>query len=167
MLLGSLTHLTFRNGPHAQTRVRDFALSRWLHRCFNQRAHPGCQQPKAAEPNDIWPAEDKGQFRPKNGSYCFPLTVRDLASRYILGVDAHPAISLERGFVHFRRLFEAYGLPKRIRTDNGILFASNALARLSERSVWFTPALAAHIFNQFAGASEDAWDAPTPPAYSV
>lgn len=102
-----------------------------------RRAHPGCPQTVAAEPNDIWPADYKGQFRLKNGSYCFPLTVSDLASRYVLGVDAHPAISKERTFAHFRRLFEDYGLPKRIRTDNGVPFASNALARLSELSVWF------------------------------
>jgi putative transposase len=102
-----------------------------------RRAHPGCPQTKAAEPNDIWPADYKGQFRLKNGKYCFPLTVSDLASRYILGVDAHPAISLERSKAHFRRLFEDYGLPKRIRTDNGVPFASNALARLSQLSVWF------------------------------
>jgi len=102
-----------------------------------RRAHPGCPQTKAAEPNDIWPADYKGQFRLKNGKYCFPLTVSDLSSRYILGVDAHPAISLERSFVHFRHLFEEYGLPKRIRTDNGVPFASNALARLSQLSVWF------------------------------
>jgi len=102
-----------------------------------RRAHPGCPQTKAAEPNDIWPADYKGQFRLKNGSYCFPLTVSDLASRFILGVDAHPAISLERTKAHFRRLFEECGLPKRIRTDNGVPFASNALARLSQLSVWF------------------------------
>jgi putative transposase len=102
-----------------------------------RRAHPGCPQAKAAEPNDIWPADYKGQFRLKNGKYCFPLTVSDLASRYLLGVDAHPAISLERSKGHFRRLFEEYGLPKRIRTDNGVPFASNALARLSQLSVWF------------------------------
>jgi hypothetical protein len=65
------------------------------------------------------------------------LTVSDLASRYVLGVDAHPAISLERTIEHFRRLFETYGLPNRIRTDNGSPFASSALARLSTLSVWF------------------------------
>jgi transposase InsO family protein len=102
-----------------------------------RRAHPGCPQTKAAEPNDIWPADYKGQFRLKNGKYCFPLTVSDLASRFILGVDAHPAISLERSKAYFRRLFEEYGLPERIRTDNGVPFASNALARLSQLSAWF------------------------------
>jgi putative transposase len=65
------------------------------------------------------------------------LTVSDLSSRFILGIDAHPAISLEKTFAYFRGLFEAYGLPNRIRTDNGVPFASNALARLSQLSVWF------------------------------
>lgn len=102
-----------------------------------RRAHPGCPKSQAEGPNDIWAADYKGQFRLKNGSYCFPLTVSDLASRYILGCDAHPAISLEKSFAHFRRLFETYGLPERIRTDNGVPFASNALARLSQLSVWF------------------------------
>jgi transposase InsO family protein len=102
-----------------------------------RRAHPGCPQSKPERPNDIWGADYKGQFRLKDGRYCFPLTVSDLASRYLLGCDAHPEVSLERTLGHFRALFEAYGLPKRIRTDNGVPFASNALARLSQLSVWF------------------------------
>ena len=102
-----------------------------------RRAHPGCPKSVPAGPNDIWAADYKGQFRLKNGKYCFPLTVSDLSSRFILGIDAHPAISLEKTFAYFRGLFEAYGLPNRIRTDNGVPFASNALARLSQLSVWF------------------------------
>jgi transposase InsO family protein len=103
----------------------------------HRRAHPGCPKTQPQGPNDIWPADYKGQFRLKNGTYCFPLTVSDLASRYVLGVDAHPGISLERTFADFRRLFETYGLPNRIRTDNGVPFASSALGRLSQLSVWF------------------------------
>jgi putative transposase len=102
-----------------------------------RRAHPGCPKTVPQGPNDIWAADYKGQFRLKNGNYCFPLTVSDLASRFVLGVDAHPAISLEKSFRHFTQLFETYGLPNRIRTDNGVPFASNALARLSQLSVWF------------------------------
>ena len=102
-----------------------------------RRAHPGCPKTIPQGPNDIWAADYKGQFRLKDGRYCFPLTVSDLASRYLLGCDAHPEISLERTFGHLTRLFEAYGLPNRIRTDNGTPFASNALARLSQLSVWF------------------------------
>ncbi|MGH7427766.1 MAG: helix-turn-helix domain-containing protein [Candidatus Methylomirabilaceae bacterium] len=103
----------------------------------HRRAHPGCRQTLAQEPNDIWAADYKGQFRLKNGQYCFPLTVSDLRSRYVLAVDAHPEVSLERTQAQFRRLFEAYGLPKKIRRDNGVPFASNALARLSQLSVWW------------------------------
>jgi transposase InsO family protein len=106
-------------------------------RCRSRRAHPGCPKSTPQGPNDIWAADYKGQFRLKDGGYCFPLTVSDLASRYLLGCDAHPEISLERTMGHFRWLFEAYGLPNRIRTDNGTPFASNALARLSQLSVWF------------------------------
>src|SRR3989337_134991 len=102
-----------------------------------RRAHPGCPKTIPQGPNDIWAADYKGQFRLKNGQYCFPLTVSDLASRYVLGVDAHPAISLDRTIRHFMRLFDTYGLPNRIRTDNGSPFASSALARLSQLSVWF------------------------------
>jgi len=103
----------------------------------HRRAHPGCPKSVPQGPNDIWAADYKGQFRLKNGSYCFPLTVSDLASRYILGCDAHPAISLDRSLQHFTTLFQTYGLPNRIRTDNGVPFASSALARLSALSVWF------------------------------
>jgi len=110
-----------------------------------RRAHPGCPKSQPQGPNDIWAADYKGQFRLKNGKYCFPLTVSDLASRYLLGCDAHPTISLKKTFRHFTQLFETYGLPKRIRTDNGVPFASNALARLSQLSVWFTPVLAAQV----------------------
>jgi putative transposase len=102
-----------------------------------RRAHPGCPKSVAAGPNDIWAADYKGQFRLKNGKYCFPLTVSDLSTRFILGIDAHPAISLEKTFSHFTRVFHTYGLPNRVRTDNGVPFASNALARLSQLSVWF------------------------------
>jgi transposase InsO family protein len=103
----------------------------------HRRAHPGCPKTTAQGPNDIWAADYKGQFRLKDGRYCFPLTVSDLASRYLLGCDAHPEISLDRTLGHFTRLFQAYGIPNRIRTDNGTPFASNALARLSRLSVWF------------------------------
>jgi len=112
----------------------------------HRRAHPGCPKSQPQGPNDIclhlwrrhkWAADYKGQFRLKNGNYCFPLTVSDLSSRYLLGCDAHPAISLEKSFAHFKGLFATYGLPQRIRTDNRVPFASNALARLSQLSVWF------------------------------
>jgi putative transposase len=84
-----------------------------------RRAHPGCPKSVPAGPNDIWAADYKGQFRLKNGKYCFPLTVSDLSSRDILGINAHPAISLEQTFTCFTRVFQTFGLPNRIRTDIG------------------------------------------------
>ncbi len=102
-----------------------------------RRAHPGCPKSVPQGPNDIWAADYKGQFRLKNGEYCFPLTVSDLSSRFVLGVDAHNTISFEKTQAHFKALFQEFGLPNRIRTDNGTPFASNALARLSRLSVWF------------------------------
>jgi len=99
-----------------------------------RRAHPGYPKSVPQGPNDILAADE---FRLKNGKYCFPLTVSDLSSRYLLGVDAHPEISLEKTFRYFTTVFHSYGLPNRIRTDNGVPFASNALARLSQLSVWF------------------------------
>jgi transposase InsO family protein len=127
-----------RELPAVSTGARILARQGLVHpRRRHRRAHPGCPKTTPGAPNDIWAADYKGQFRLKNGNYCFPLTVSDLSSRYLLGCDGHPAISLEKSFTHFKGLFETYGLPNRIRTDNGVPFASNALARLSQLSVWF------------------------------
>jgi transposase InsO family protein len=127
-----------RELPSASTAARILAREGLVKpRRRHRRAHPGCPKTAPQGPNDIWAADYKGQFRLKNGNYCFPLTVSDLSSRYLLGCDAHPAISLEKSFTHFKGLFATYGLPHRIRTDNGVPFASNALARLSQLSVWF------------------------------
>ena len=124
--------------PAPATVARLFSRHGLAHRPRRfRRAHPGCPQTVSRGPNDIWAADYKGQFRLGNGHYCFPLTVSDLASRYLLGCDAHPQVSLERTQAYFSSLFHTYGLPNRIRTDNGIPFASNALARLSRLSVWF------------------------------
>lgn len=102
-----------------------------------RRIHPGCPKTTPVLPNDIWTADYKGQFKMRNGLYCYPLTVCDMRSRYLLGCDAHRAVSSLHTRSHFTELFYEYGLPRRIRTDNGIPFATNALARLSTLSVWW------------------------------
>ena len=102
-----------------------------------RRKHPGCPKTRAAVPNDIWTADYKGQFKNRNGRYCYPLTVCDMHSRFLLGCDAHDAISLEKTKRHFTSLFREFGLPRRIRTDNGVPFASSAIARLSTLSAWW------------------------------
>ena len=103
----------------------------------HRRAHPGCPQHVAAGPNEIWGADYKGQFRLGNGQYCFPQTVSDLGSRFLLGCDGHQRVDGELTKAHFDGLFRSYGLPQAIRTDNGVPFAGNGLARLSSLSVWW------------------------------
>src|SRR5690606_18829697 len=84
-----------------------------------------------------WTADFKGQFRMKNGRYCFPLTVVDRHSRFLLGCDALHSTCESDSMRIFRRHFEEYGLPERIRTDNGVPFATYSLGRLSRMAIWW------------------------------
>lgn len=93
---------------------------------------------EADRPNALWTADFKGQFRLKDGQLCYPLTVQDAYSRYLLDCRALPGPTLELTVPCFRRLFQTYGLPDRIRTDNGQPFASYvSLGRLSKLSAWW------------------------------
>ncbi len=60
-----------------------------------------------------------------------------MKTRFLFGIDAHDTVSFAMTKQCFTRLFEEYGLPQRIRSDNGVPFASNAIARLSSLSVWW------------------------------
>jgi putative transposase len=80
----------------------------------------------------MWSADFKGQFKTGDGRYCYPLTVADGFSRFLLGCQALPSTSVAEAKPVFTRLFKEFGLPKRIRSDNGVPFASNTLARLSQ-----------------------------------
>ena len=99
--------------------------------------HPGKPTSSILAPNDLWSADFKGQFKTGNGRYCFPLTVTDGFSRYLLGCQALTSTAVQEAKPVFTRLFQEYGLPKRIRTDNGVPFATNTLARLSKLSAWW------------------------------
>jgi putative transposase len=93
---------------------------------------------EADRPNALWTADFKGQFRLRDGSLCYPLTVQDAYSRFLLDCRALTGPRLELTVPCFRRLFRTYGLPDRIRTDNGQPFASYAsLGRLSRLSAWW------------------------------
>jgi transposase InsO family protein len=89
------------------------------------------------EPNSVWTADFKGQFKTRDGKYCYPLTVADGYSRFLLACQALRSTSIELARPVFFRLFQAYGLPAIIRTDNGVPFATTALGRLSTLSVWW------------------------------
>lgn len=91
----------------------------------------------ATQPNDVWTVDFKGHFRLRSGSRCYPLTVRDLASRYTLRCDALPGEHSRATRDRFARAFADYGLPLCIRSDNGKPFASHGLAHLSRLAVWW------------------------------
>jgi transposase InsO family protein len=93
---------------------------------------------QGASPNDLWCADFKGEFQLGNTAYCYPLTVSDHASRYLLLCEALESTREDLAVTAFERLFRERGLPAAIRSDNGVPFASpNALFNLSKLSVWW------------------------------
>ena len=93
---------------------------------------------EGAAPNDLWCADFKGEFKLGNGRYCYPLTVTDHASRFLLLCEALELTREDTACTAFERLFRERGLPLAIRSDNGVPFASpNALFNLSRLSVWW------------------------------
>jgi transposase InsO family protein len=107
------------------------------HRNRRRIGHPGKPTSTILAPNDVWSADFKGQFKTGDGVYCYPLTVTDGFSRYLLGCQALYTTAVADAKPVFTRLFREYGLPKRIRTDNGVPFATHTLARLSSLSAWW------------------------------
>ena len=91
-----------------------------------------------AVPNALWCADFKGEFKLGDGRYCYPLTVSDQASRYLLLCEALESTREAPVFEAFQQLFRERGLPVAIRSDNGLPFASpNGLYNLSRLSVWW------------------------------
>ena len=102
------------------------------------RGGPGTPLRDATSPNGLWCADFKGEFRLGNGRYCYPLTVTDYRSRYLLGCEALDSTKSRGAFPVFEQLFKDFGVPQAIRTDNGAPFASaHALFGLSKLSVWW------------------------------
>jgi transposase InsO family protein len=99
--------------------------------------HPGRPMTPMDSPNSIWTADFKGQFRTRNGEYVYPLTIVDGYSRYLLACQGLRSTAINLAKPVFKRLFEEFGLPRIIRTDNGVPFATTALGRLSTLSVWW------------------------------
>jgi putative transposase len=87
--------------------------------------------------NQTWTVDFKGQFLTGDGLYCYPLTLRDAFSRFVLRCDALRGCTYAATQRQFERAFAHYGLPDRIRSDNGGPFASAGLGRLSRLSVWW------------------------------
>jgi len=124
----TITTLCKRAGLVPPRRRRDPAATRWA----TTRLTP------ADAPNRVWATDFKGEFRLRTGALCYPLTVTDLYSRYLLGCQALPSTAGAPVQQVYQALFQRYGLPDVIRSDNGIPFAhANTLGGLSRLSVWW------------------------------
>lgn len=98
----------------------------------------GTELSRPTEPNVLWCADYKGEFMLGNRRYCYPLTITDFASRYLLTCEALSTTQETFAFTVFERTFKEFGLPRVIRTDNGVPFASaHAIYGLSKLSVWW------------------------------
>jgi transposase InsO family protein len=99
--------------------------------------HPGAAPLRTERPNQVWPADFKGEFKTGDGIYCYPLTVTDHFSRSLLACRALPSVKTEGTKPVFRALFREVGLPEAIRTDNGAPFASTGIHGLCGLNVWW------------------------------
>lgn len=90
------------------------------------------------DPNQLWCADYKGEFMLGNQQYCYPLTITDYASRYLISCEALASTQENFAFEIFERAFKEHGIPDSIRTDNGVPFASgNSFYNLTRLSVWW------------------------------
>jgi putative transposase len=110
-----------------------------VHRRRRRRpAVRGTALSRPTDPNALWCADYKGEFMLGNRRYCYPLTITDFASRYLLTCEALSTTQEKFAFTVFERTFKEFGLPHGIRTDNGVPFASaHALYGLSKLAVWW------------------------------
>jgi putative transposase len=93
---------------------------------------------RVTAPNALWCADFKGECLLEDRRYCYPLTITDFASRYLLGCEALESTREASAFPVFERVFQEFGLPDAMRTDNGVPFSSPwALYGLSKLSVWW------------------------------
>ena len=106
--------------------------------------HAGEPALQADAPNQTWCADFKGQFPTQDGKDCYPLTITDAHSRFLLCCQALPSVRQEGAFPIFERVFAEFGLPAAIRTDNGNPFATQAICGLSRLSVWWIKLGIAH-----------------------
>jgi putative transposase len=90
---------------------------------------------RASGPGQLITVDYKGQFRLRSGRYCYPLTVADPYSRYVLACDAFDRISLEQTWVSLTRVFREHGLPRALHSDNGVPFGTAGKGRFSTLSV--------------------------------
>lgn len=99
--------------------------------------HPGVVPMSTTEPNDLWTADFKGHFRTRDGILCYPLTIADQHTRYLLACQGLRSTKGHGARVVFEQAFRSFGLPCAIRTDNGVPFATTGIHGLSRLNVWW------------------------------
>jgi putative transposase len=103
-----------------------------------RHAATGAALSRPTLPNALWCADYKGEFMLGDRRYCYPLTITDFASRYLLTCEALSTTQEKFAFTVFERTFKEFGLPQAIRTDNGVPFASgHVLYSVSKLAVWW------------------------------
>jgi len=108
------------------------------HRRRRRPAATGTALSRPTVPNALWCADYKGEFMLGDRRYCYPLTITDFATRYLLTCEALSTTQEKFAFTVFEQTFKEFGLPQVIRTDNGVPFASaHALYGLSKLAVWW------------------------------
>lgn len=101
-------------------------------------SQPGRTRVAVNGANDLWTIDFKGEFRTRDGQRCYPLTIADGHTRFLLAVDALPSTAHAGAREVIERVFREYGLPAVIRSDNGGPFSTKAIAGLSRLNVWWT-----------------------------
>ena len=132
-------HREIRQWPAFST-ISDLFVRRGLIKKRRRRRkvlHPGSIPIRTSAPNDLWTADFKGQFRTSDGIYCYPLTIADQHTRFLLACHGLPSVHTAGARKVFERVFREFGLPAAIRTDNGVPFATSALHGLSQLNVWW------------------------------
>lgn len=125
--------------PAAST-VGDLLTREGLIQPRRRRAKPGVSRGGKLETgraNEIWTADYKGQFRTLDGRYCYPLTIQDAHTRFLLACEALLSTRTAEAQPIFERMFREHGLPDAIRTDNGSPFAASTPLRLTQLNAWW------------------------------
>lgn len=104
-----------------------------------KKPYPADPQPfeLGTENNRLWSGDYKGQYTMSDGKWCYPLTITDNASRYLIGCTAVTGTSHDLAKPAFEWAFSEYGLPDGLLTDNGPPFASRSAGGLTRLSLWW------------------------------
>lgn len=140
----TITYLAEREKPKldlpSETTIQNIIKREGLSKKKRRRrkpSHPGKPSAVSKRPNEIWTVDFKGEFKTRDGYYCYPLTIQDEFSRCVLACKGLYSTCHEDTYRVFRWIFKEYGLPDAIKSDNGIPFSSIGLGRLSRLSAWW------------------------------